>query len=86
MKLYLHMYQRVGCNLLQKNFRIEKWPSYKSLLLEEYIVYFFMFGVSLEATNSFFFPETYNICRSICVKKVIKLVAFIVEYPKYFRL
>ena len=74
------MYQRVWCNSLQKNFRTEKWPSSKGLLLEEYIVYFFMFGASLEATNSFF-PETYNICRSICVKKVMKLIAFIVEYP-----
>ena len=43
---------------------------------------FFMFGASLKATNSSF-QEWITFCRSIYVKKVMKLVAFVFEHPSY---
>ena len=41
-----------------------------------------MFGVNLNATNSSF-QKGMTFCRSIYVKKVIKLLAFILEQPSY---
>ena len=41
-----------------------------------------MFGASLKATNSSF-QKGMTICRSIYVKKVMKLLAFIFEQPSY---
>ena len=41
-----------------------------------------MFGVILKATNSSF-QRGMTFCRSIYVKKVIKLLAFIFEQPSY---
>ena len=38
-----------------------------------------MFGVILKATN--IFPDRYKFCRSIYVKKVMKLLTFIFEQP-----
>ena len=42
-----------------------------------------MFGVILKATNSSF-QNSMPFCRSIYVKKVMKLLAFIFEQPPYF--
>ena len=42
-----------------------------------------MFGVILKATNSSF-QNGMIFCRSIYVKKVMKLLAFIFEQPSYF--
>ena len=41
-----------------------------------------MFGALLKATNSSF-QRGMTFCRSIYVKKVIKLLAFIFEQPSY---
>ena len=41
---------------------------------------FFMFGAILKATNSSF-KKGITFCRSIYVKKVMKLLAFIFEQP-----
>ena len=41
-----------------------------------------MFGVILKATNSSF-QKAMAICRSIYMKKVMKLLAFIFEHPSY---
>ena len=41
-----------------------------------------MFGAILKATNSSF-QKGIAFCRSICVKKVMKLLAFIFEQPSY---
>ena len=43
---------------------------------------FFMFGAILKATNSSF-QKGMSICRSIYVKKVMKLLAFIFEQSSY---
>ena len=43
-----------------------------------------MFGVILKATNSSF-QKCMTFCRSIHVKKVMKLLAFIFEQPSYFK-
>ena len=45
-------------------------------------MYFFMFGAILKATNSSF-QKGITFCRSIYVKKVMKLLAFIFEQPSY---
>ena len=42
-----------------------------------------MFGAILKATNSSF-QKGMTFCRSVYVKKVIKLLAFIFEQPSYF--
>ena len=42
-----------------------------------------MFGAILKATNSSF-QKGMTFCRSIYVKKVMKLLAFIFEQPSYF--
>ena len=44
-----------------------------------------MFGAILKATNSSF-QKCMTFCRSIYVKKVIKLLAFIFEQPSYVRI
>ena len=41
-----------------------------------------MFGAILKATNSSF-QKGITVCRSIYVKKVMKLLAFIFEQPSY---
>ena len=41
-----------------------------------------MFGAILKATNSSF-QKSLTFCRSIYVKKVMKLLAFIFEQPSY---
>ena len=41
-----------------------------------------MFGAILKATNSSF-QKGMTFCRSIYVKKVLKLLAFIFEQPSY---
>ena len=41
-----------------------------------------MYGVILMATNSFF-QKGMIFCRSIYVKRVMKLLAFIFEQPSY---
>ena len=41
-----------------------------------------MFGTILKSTNSSL-PEGIAFCRSIYVKKVMKLLAFIFEQPSY---
>ena len=76
------MYQSVHCNLLQKNFSIQGWPFYKGLSLEKYSECFFMFGAILKATNSSF-QKGMTFCRSVYVKKVMKLLVFIFEQPSY---
>ena len=43
-----------------------------------------MFGAILKATNSSF-QKGMAFCRSIYVKKVMKLLAFIFEQPSYHR-
>ena len=83
MTLYPHMYQNVHCILLQKSFSIQEWPLYKLLSLEKYSESFFMFDAILMATNSSF-QKGMIFCRSIYVKKVMKLLAFIFEQPSYF--
>ena len=42
-----------------------------------------MFGAILKATNSSF-QKGITFCRSIYVKEVMKLLAFIFEQPSYF--
>ena len=64
----------------RKNFSIQGWPLYKGLQLEKYCEYFFMIGAILKATNSSF-QEGIAFCRSIYVKIVMKLLAFIFEQP-----
>ena len=76
------MYQNVHCNLLQKNFSIQEWPLYKGLLLEKYSEWIFRFCAILKATNSSF-KKGITFCRSVYVKKVMKLLAFIFEQPSY---
>ena len=44
-----------------------------------------MFGAILKATNSSF-QKGMTFCRSVYVKKVMKLLAFIFEQPSYFHL
>ena len=44
-----------------------------------------MFGVILKATNSSF-QKCMTFCRSIHVKKVMKLLAFIFEQPSYLQI
>ena len=44
-----------------------------------------MFGAILKATNSSF-QKSMTFCRSIYVKKVMKLLAFIFEQPSYYML
>ena len=44
-----------------------------------------MFGAILKATNSYF-QKGMTFCRSIYVKKVMKLLAFIFEQPSYCHL
>ena len=82
MTLYPYMYQNVHCNLLQKNVSIQEWSLYKGLKLEKYSEFFFIFGAILKATNSSF-QKGMKFCRSIYVKKVMKLLAFIFEQPSY---
>ena len=41
-----------------------------------------MFGAIVKATNSSF-QEGMTLCRSVYVKKVMKLLAFIFEQPSY---
>ena len=43
-----------------------------------------MFVAILKATNSSF-QKGLTFCRSICVKKIIELLAFIFEQPSYSR-
>ena len=43
-----------------------------------------MFGAILKATKSSF-QKGISFCRSIYVKKVLKLLAFIFEQPSYLR-
>ena len=43
---------------------------------------FFMFGAILTATNTYF-QKGMACCRSIYVKKVMKILAFIFEQPSY---
>ena len=80
MTLYPHMYQNVHCNLLQKNFSIQEWPLFKGLSLEKYSECFLMCGAILKATNRSL-QKGMTFCRSIYmyVKKVMKLLAFILE-------
>ena len=81
MTLYPYMYQNVYGNLLQKNVSIQEWSFYKRLCLKNYSECFFMFGAILKATNSSF-QKGMTFCRSIYVKKVMKLLlAFIFEQP-----
>ena len=44
-----------------------------------------MFGAILKATNSSF-QKGITLCRSVYVKKVMKLLAFIFEQPLYVRM
>ena len=69
-------------NLLQKNFSIQEWPLYKRLQLDKYSECFIMFGAILKTTNMSF-QKGVSFCRSIYVKKVMKLLAFIFEQPSY---
>ena len=82
MTLYSHMYQNMYGNSLQKNSSIHEWPLYKHLQLEKYSECFFMFGVILKMTNSSL-QKGMTFCRSIYVKKVMKLLAFIFEQSSY---
>ena len=82
MTLYAHMHQNVHCNLLQKNFSIQEWPLYKGQQLKKYSECFSRFGAILKATNSSI-QKGITFCRSIYVKKVMKLLAFIFEQPSY---
>ena len=59
---------------------IQERHLYKGLLLEKYSECFSMFGAILKATNSSF-QKGMTFCRSIYVKKVMKLLAFIFEQP-----
>ena len=83
MALYPHVYQNVYDNLLQKNFSIQEWPLYKRLKLEKYRECFFIFGAILETTNSSF-QKCMTFCPSIYVKKVMKLLTFIIKQSSYF--
>ena len=49
---------------------------------DKYSVCFFVLGAILKATNSSF-QEGMTFCRSINVKKVMKLLAFIFEQSLY---
>ena len=80
MTLYSYVYQNVHGNLLQKIACIQEWPLYKRLLVEKYNEFFFRFGATLKATSSSF-QKGMTFCRSIYVKKVMKLLAFIFEQP-----
>ena len=44
-----------------------------------------MFGAILKAANSSF-QKVITFCRSVYVKKVMKLFAFIFEQPSYYQL
>ena len=59
---------------------MQEWPIDKRLYFEKYRECFFMFGAILKATNSSF-QKGMTFCRSIYVKKVMKLLAFIIEQP-----
>ena len=85
MTLYPHMYQNVYGNLLQKNFSLQEWLLYKRQLLETYSACFFMLGVILKVTKVSF-QKGMTFCRSIYVKKVMKLLAFIFEQPSYSKM
>ena len=79
MTLYPQMYQNVHGNLLQKT-QVYRNRLYISVCNSKNIV--FMFGAILKATNSSF-QKGMTFCRSIYVKKVKKLLAFIFEQPSY---
>ena len=82
MTLYKHMYQNVYCNLLQKT-SVYRDGLYISVCNSRiYRECFFMFGAILKATNSSF-QKGMTFCRSIYVKKVMKLLAIIFEQPSY---
>ena len=42
-----------------------------------------MFGAILKATNSYFL-KCMTFCRSIYVKKIVKLLAFVFEQSSYY--
>ena len=44
---------------------------------------FFVSGASLKTAIGFFFYTCTTFCRSLYVRKVMKLVAFIFEQPSY---
>ena len=52
------------------------WPSFKGLQLDKYTAFFFRSGASLKVTYSPL-KKRLPFCRSIYVKKVMKLLAFI---------
>ena len=79
LRVSAHVPKRVW-QLASENFSIQKWPLYKSMLLEEYSECFFMFDAILKATNSSF-QQGMTFYRSIHVTKVMKLLAFIFEQP-----
>ena len=80
MTLYPHMYQNVYGNLLEKVQYTGMAFIFWSVTRKIYSECFFMFGTILKATNSSF-PKGMTFCRSIYVKKVMKLLAFIFEQP-----
>ena len=82
MTLYPHMYQNVYDNLLQKNLSIQECPLYKCLYSRNIVSVFFICDAILKATNSSF-QRGMTFCRSIYVKKVMKLIEFIFEQPSY---
>ena len=76
------MYQNVHGNLLQKT-SVYRNGLYISVCNSRNIVeFFFRCGAILKATNSSF-QKAMIFCRSIFVKKVMKLLAFIFEQPSY---
>ena len=72
MTLHPHTYQNVCCDLLQ-----EKTSVYTSGVCNSR---FFMLGAILKVTN-ISFQKGITFCRSIYVKKGMKLVAFIFKHP-----
>ena len=82
MTLYPHMYQNVHCNLLQKT-SVHMNDLYIRVCNSRNIVSVSLcFGAILKTTNSYF-QKGMTFCKSIYVKKVMKLLAFIFEQPSY---
>ena len=68
----------IGLSLFGMTLFPSLWALYKGLQLEKYSECFSMCGAILKGTNSSF-QKGMTFCRSIYVKKVMKLLAFIFE-------
>ena len=80
--LSAHVPKRVLWQFASEKLQYTGMALYKRLKLEKYSECFFMFGAISKATKSSF-KKSMTFCRSIYVKKPMKLLAFIFEQSSY---